>query len=264
MQRKYLVLALAAVLPLAACVDRQPDPKPADTAAVPPSTFIGSKVQAAMEKAKAELETKNLSISDGMDVNVGGFKLKRDDNLPRAEITPQGDLLIEGAKVATTPEQQALLKQYRSNLIEVAKAGMDIGAQGADLGVKAATEALKGIFNGADEKEIEQRVEAQASSIKAAAKQLCLRLPALMDSQQKLAAALPEFKPYATMTQSDIDDCEDDIDNETTTALSDAERSQLQQDIRGAIREGVRSGGDAAAQAVADAAEKQASDGSRQ
>ena len=36
----------------------------------------------------------------------------------------------------------------------------------------------------------------------------------MMATQQKLAASLPAFKPYATMTQEDIDDCADDIDDE--------------------------------------------------
>jgi hypothetical protein len=29
----------------------------------------------------------------------------------------------------------------------------------------------------------------------------------MMTSQRKLAADVPEFRPYATMTQQDIDDC---------------------------------------------------------
>lgn len=261
MNRKHSALLLAVLLPLAACGDRQPDPpKTAGTAASQPSTYIGSKVQEAMEKAKIELETENLSISEGMDVKVGGFKLKRDGNLPKAEITPQGDLLIEGAKVVVTPEQQALLKQYRGSLIEVAKAGMDIGAQGADLGVKAAAEALKGVFSGNTD-EIEKRVEAEADKIKVAARQLCLRLPALMDSQQKLAAALPEFKPYATMDANDIDDCEENVDDKVGAVTSVDERARLQQEIRdeirNGIRQGIRGGADDAAQATADAAQAQ-------
>jgi hypothetical protein len=41
--------------------------------------------------------------------------------------------------------------------------------------------------------------------------QLCKRMPGLLTSQQKLAAALPAFRPYATMTQEDIDDCGRDM-----------------------------------------------------
>jgi hypothetical protein len=38
-------------------------------------------------------------------------------------------------------------------------------------------------------------------------------MPDLLASQQKLAAAMPEFRPYATMTQKDVDDCgKDTID----------------------------------------------------
>ena len=33
------------------------------------------------------------------------------------------------------------------------------------------------------------------------------QLPAMLATQQRLAVAIPEFKPYASMTQTDIDDC---------------------------------------------------------
>ena len=49
------------------------------------------------------------------------------------------------------------------------------------------------------------------------AAKLCGRLPDMMASQQKLAAALPEFRPYATMTQDDIDDCFDESREETAS-----------------------------------------------
>lgn len=56
--------------------------------------------------------------------------------------------------------------------------------------------------------QIEQRVEAETGKIEAAALRLCDRLPILLaPSQRTLAAALPAFAPYATMTQKDIDEC---------------------------------------------------------
>jgi hypothetical protein len=39
-------------------------------------------------------------------------------------------------------------------------------------------------------------------------------MPALLASQQKLAAAMPQFQPYATMKQKDIDDCSKDMSDE--------------------------------------------------
>ena len=96
----------------------------------------------AMTDVSAEVDqalaTENISISD-------------DNDRTEAEITPQGDLLIDGRKVEVTPAQRALLLEYRGQVAGIAKA--------------------------------------------------------MHATQQALAAALPEFKPYATMTQDDVDDC---------------------------------------------------------
>jgi hypothetical protein len=83
---------------------------------------------------------------------------------------------------------------------------MDIGVSGANLGVKAAGEALKGVFSGNTDG-IEKRIDEEAGKLKAQAQALCEKLPAMMATQQALAASLPAFAPYATMDQSDIDDC---------------------------------------------------------
>ena len=129
--------------------------------------------------------------------------------LPKAEITPQGDLLIGGKQVTINEQQRALLLQHRANVTAVALAGMEIGVQGADLGMRAAGEAIKGIFNG-NTGEIEKKIEAEAEKMKLSAAKLCEKLPALQESQQALAAAIPEFKPYANMKQADVDGCLED------------------------------------------------------
>ena len=41
--------------------------------------------------------------------------------------------------------------------------------------------------------------------------QICHRLPQLRDSQQALAASVPEFRPYATLDADDVENCERDI-----------------------------------------------------
>lgn len=148
-----------------------------------------------MDKASVELSTKNITISD------------RDDSVPKAEITPQGDFLIEGKAVPLTSPQRAEMVDYRGQMVEIARQGIAIGRQGAKLGVNAATAAIAGIFSGESKEQIRQRVESQASGIRQAAAKICDRLPALMESQQKLAADVPAFKPYADLTPAKIDDC---------------------------------------------------------
>lgn len=187
-------LLLLACTTLAACGERvQPAPT-ASNDATQPSTALGQKVRQATDKARAKLATQNISISNN------------EDGLPKAEISPQGDLLIGGKTIAIDQAQRKLLLQHRANAVALAEAGIEVGVYGADLGARAAGEALRGIFTGNTD-QIEKRVEAEAEKIKGAAQRLCDLLPAMRDSQQAVAAAIPQFKPYATMDQADIDDC---------------------------------------------------------
>ena len=230
-------LLLTLALPLLGACQPSPSPPPASpandaTAADAPQTAIGRSVERAIVEAREELRTKNISISDGVHINVNGHEYKHGDNLPKAEITPRGDLLIEGRQVTVDAAQRKLLLDYRNHIIALADAGMAIGIKGADLAGKAVGEAIGAIFGG-DEKGMEARMEAEGRKIEADAMKLCAQLPPMLATQQQLAASLPAFKPYATMTQEDIDDCgKDDHD--------DATRAQIREKVRAEIRETVR------------------------
>lgn len=167
-------------------------------------SMISSAIKKAMDKAKRELANKNIDVNS---IHVGRTRHDGADLRPKAEISPQGDLLIGGKTVATSPAQRTLLLDYRKQSIGIAEAGMDIGTQGADLGLQAAKQALWGKLSGKNDSAIEASIKPQADEIRAAALRLCARLPGLLLSQQKLAAAVAEFTPYATMQQADVDDC---------------------------------------------------------
>lgn len=163
-----------------------------------PTTFIGKAVKEATDGAKEELAKKNL------DLDVTGQ--------PKAEITPTGDFLIDGKPVALNTEQKALMLEYRGHLAKVADAGIGVGIEGADLAGKAMSEAIKGVFTGETD-QIDKKIEAEAEGVKQSAQKLCDLLPAMKITQDKLAAALPEFKPYATMDNGDVKDCMTDNDS---------------------------------------------------
>lgn len=221
------------------------DDKAATKAPEAEQTVIASTIGKAIVEAREDLRTKNITIS-------------HDDGTPKAEITPEGDFLVDGKKVAVNAQQRALLMEYRGHVMSIAEAGMEIGAQGAGLATKAVGEAFKGIFSGKSEKDIEKAVEAEAGKMKAAAAKLCGRLPAMMQTQQKLAAALPEFKPYANMTQKDIDDCHDDTEHDTASIGADvAGAAQDAADAANDARDAAREAADAAKEA-ADAAKEAA------
>ena len=219
---KLPVIALAALLPLAACSRNDPPPAPpadAATTAKPADTVLGRKIQEALESASGKLATANMPIGgqihDGIRIDNSGSQL------PKAEITPQGDLLIEGKAVVVDPRQRQLLLEHRANLVAIAQAGIAIGMQGAELGMqgaalgmKAASGALKSAISG-DTADFEKQMEAEGARIEAegrrieaeAERMICARMPALLASQSALAAALPAFVPYATLDDSDIRDC---------------------------------------------------------
>ncbi|WP_313437537.1 hypothetical protein [Stenotrophomonas sp.] len=189
-----LMPALLLCLPLIACGDNassSSDTSPGKAVAEATGN-VGKTVKDATDKARQEIAKGNIKISA--------------DNQPQAEITPDGRLLIGGKEVETTAAQRSQLLDYRGHVAGIAQDGMDIGVAGAKLGASAAGEALKGVFSG-DTDGIEKRINAEAAKIEAQAKQLCNRLPAMLASQQALARDLPAFKPYASMDQSDVDDC---------------------------------------------------------
>lgn len=214
------LLALALTLPLAACgrSDHTDSDTTSGTAEVAKEvqqktspSFVAAEVQKGINLAKQELATKDIDIGE---VHVGHRDHDGRSDLPKAAITPQGDLVIAGKTVPATPEQHTLLLDYRQQIVGIAEAGMDIGASGAALGTQAAKEAIFGALSGKSGDEIEAHIKPQAERIKADALKLCARLPDMLASQQKLASAMPEFRPYATMTQKDVDDCGKDVEND--------------------------------------------------
>ena len=97
----------ALIASLAACQGNTPSTptasKPAP-ATKEPESALGRVVNKEIRKAREKLATENISIKNGVRFNgKGGVDIDsndRDDKRPDAEITPKGDLLIEGKAVA--------------------------------------------------------------------------------------------------------------------------------------------------------------------
>ncbi len=184
-----------------------------------PKTAIGKAANRAIGEARQELATENIGLSSS-------------DDTSKAEITPKGDWLIDGKVIAIDDKQRGLLLDYRKQTHAVAEAGMAIGVQGADLAGKAIGEAIGSIFSGESEQQIEKKIEAEAKGIEASATKLCDLLPGLFEAQNKLADSLPTFKPYANMTQKDIDECRiDSSDKNGGEAIGRAIESAFNQKV---------------------------------
>ena len=215
-QTAILASSLLACVSLLGCSQPPAPAAPPSPPAAPSSDnakgFIARQVDKALAEARKEMREGNLSINGDMDININGKQIGKTDNgLPKAEISPQGDLLIEGKPVAIDATQRRQLLAYRGQILGIVETGMVIGSQGADLAGKALGGVAGAIFGGEQgQAAFEKRMEAEGKKIEAEALKLCKQLPALLASQQALAGTLPAFKPYATMTQADIDDCNKD------------------------------------------------------
>ena len=242
---------LASVSTLAAGCSRDQATQASSTQGAPaagPQSALGRMVASAIGDAKVKLAKENINLNgefyDGGHHNVIGHVGRKDpsDTRPDAELTPSGDLLIDGKAVPVNARQHAMLVRYRQALMTVAERGMEIGAQGADLGGQAVGEVFKGLMSGNTD-QIDRNINAKASKIEAQAILLCKDLRPVQELQQQLAAAIPQFAPYATMKASDIDDCGKDHDgSHATVAMTDANRAEIQQEIRNQVRDGIRNG----------------------
>ena len=206
MKRHHLstLVLLAGSLPLAACGNTPGDEAARDAERA--VAVLGVELTEVEREVREELATGN--------IDFGGNHHTGDDrsNDSDAEITPEGDLLIDGKPIAVDARERELLLDYRERITEVALAGTRIGMQGAELATTAMGEAFRGVFSDNTD-DMEAKIEAEAAKIQEQVIVLCDNLAPLLETQQALAASIPELAPYATMTQEDVDQCYDDSED---------------------------------------------------
>lgn len=173
-------------------------------------------VRVEMAKARVELDNENLSLDKGLHFGKNG---KREsaakDSLPTAQITPKGDFLVDGKAVTIDAQQRRQLLDYRGQVIELAKVGIEGGEKAAMAALDATDVSLFSLIVGGLSGSLERRVEASVKQhVEPLVRQICQRLPRVLESQQQLAANLPQFKPYASLKRQDVEDCESEIRNE--------------------------------------------------
>lgn len=169
-----------------------------------------------LAKARAELETENLDVGNSLQVNRNGSrKAKTEPDLPKAEITPQGDFLIDGEAIAIDAAQRRQLLDYRGMVIDVARAGIDIGEVSALAAVDAVDRGVFSLMVGAMTGGLERRIERTVrNTVGPGVLLICDRMPALREAQQQLAVDLPAFRPYARLDAQDADTCRNEVRRE--------------------------------------------------
>lgn len=248
-----LTLATLALGLLVACGNQNTPPaSTTDPASTGPQTALGRTVDRAMSKAREELATTNLDLNNTVQVRSGGVFIGSErgpDDRPKGEITPAGDLLIDGTPVAINESQRRLLLDYRTSVLAIAETGMALGVRGADLGMKAAGEALRGVFSGNTD-QIEKNIKAEAEKLKLESRLICTQLQSVHEGQQALRASVPEFEPYANLSEESARKCVEKSEESDGMAVFDVNPSSTQAQVQTEIRDGIRQGIRSAVQGV--------------
>lgn len=171
---------------------------------------VKQQVNRELDQARHEVMSKSITLH------------ANDKDVPVAQITPHSDLLIGQRRVRLTAYQHTLVRRYRQQTVHIALEGIEVGRQGADIGLHAAWPAAMMALFGASDDSIERHVRKKLVPIHLAAAKLCDALPALMSTEQQLAASLNAFRPYATLTPEKIDHCRTDaLDSIDVTRVRD-------------------------------------------
>jgi hypothetical protein len=174
-----------------------------------------AELRAEMTRARAELQQEDLSLGNSLDIGQRAQARRAgSEPLPEAYIRANGELVIDGKTVATTALQRQQLLAYRQQVLGVAVAGIEVGEKAALAALQATDVSLFRLIAGAMTGSLERRIERTVTEqLQPKVTQICQRLPGVLASQQVLAASIPQFQPYASLEQADVEACSSELGN---------------------------------------------------
>ena len=123
-----------------------------------------------------------------------------------AIVSASGALSIAGTPVTVNAAQAQIAARYFTSAVALRDDAMKTGAAGASTAATAIASVAVGLASGNPDS-IDAKVNASAAKVEAAADRVCTDVQALTQAQNELAAALPQFKPYATIAAHEVNDC---------------------------------------------------------
>ena len=160
-------------------------------------TVVAAPASAANIHISLETPGENITIDDD-DVVI-------EVDAEEARISRDGDLTIDGKRQRVSARDRDDLIRYNATMHWLEDRAVDIGLQGAGLAVVAIGEAVAAALTG-EEDGVERRVEVRAERLKDDVRELCAEMRRLEGVQDRLAARLRSFRPFAVM-EMDADDC---------------------------------------------------------
>lgn len=116
-----------------------------------------------------------------------------------AIVSRLGNIDIDGKTIALDTAQARLVARYFARAMALHDTAIKTGATGVDTTTRSIAIVAQAFASGGTDS-----IDAKTG---AAASQVCHDLQALQKAQDDLAAALAQFKPYATITAREVDAC---------------------------------------------------------
>ena len=130
----------------------------------------------------------------------------------KARVGSDGKLSIGGNEVAVSPPAQAALARYNADAVVFTEQAKNLGLDSADFALHTIGQVFKGIFDGSAD-QAGKEADQGSQVIEARARLLCRRMDEWRQAQDAAAAAVPEFRPYAVISQDQARNCVDDSDS---------------------------------------------------
>lgn len=183
-------------------VETKADPAPADAAAAGTESASSGGEEAAAKTREQKIQRELDEIASKP------LRLSADRGVPKTTIAANGDFTIGDETIPIDASQRTRLLAYRTQLLTVVQAGAELSSRTTGVVTEKIGAALGKVFE--DEKtsgNAGAELKAEVKTLDALSSRICEAMPALLREQQALVAVLPKFKPYAALTQADVDAC---------------------------------------------------------
>jgi hypothetical protein len=149
------------------------------------------------------------TIANGGIVVHGGEVTLRGTGGHEASVDETGKLSVDGHEVAVDAAQRKLLQQYYQGALAVREHGLATGRAGARVAVQSLKNAATKVTGG-DSEQADAGLDAATQRVNREASKICLDIQQIRLAQDRLADALPAFKPFAGIIDDDGSDCSTD------------------------------------------------------
>ena len=171
----------------------------------PLRTFCACLLSVALAACTSNENSSSSSVFNHISFN-GDSVIVHARQAPPAVLLRDGSLNIDGETIVATAAQQQLLADYYRQSVQLRDDGVAIGAAGGMMAGHAIGAVVSGLASGNPD-QIGPRVEAQVAKIEARVADLCSDLQMLRSTQDAIAAELPAFLPYATISADEVERC---------------------------------------------------------